>query len=543
MNIRFLAKKIYSTWNFRRTNKQKYLNLQSKIPPFFKSLYSKVKKDKRFVFFGMGMYDPKLEAIICKVLEYNGYEVHILTGYEPGLADAFSLFGIKNIHYIESYVYKYRINKTMKKAQSIIDSIKTPEQLLKDKIQGISYGKFAISTYMRQTRSSGVTIEEIKTDPLLKTQLFSSLSATYAVEELLNELKPDMMCMIDRGYTAAGQLFEAALARKIPVFTWNSAHKSGYEILKMYTSPEMTSTHPQSLSNNSWEQVKNIQWTKEKWMILHEEIYKAYNSGDWFQEVGTQVDKKIYTKEQLVDLLGLDGAKKTVGLFPHMFWDATFFWGKDLFRDYYEWFVEVLKIAAKKDHLNWIIKIHPANILKAKRDNYTGDHKELTAVYDVLGEIPEHIKLIEPENDINTYALFEVLDCCLTVRGTIGIEAAMFGINTITAGTGRYDQLGFTYDFDSREEYLAFLEERLEALAPMSEEMVGLARKFAYGVFILRPLEQDVFFKTEKQMLDFTRGFSCTVDTRQSFEETVFFRGLNDFIRMQREDYLDVGML
>jgi hypothetical protein len=75
----------------------------------------------------------------------------------------------------------------------------------------------------------------------------------------------------------------------------------------------------------------------------------------------------------------------------------------------------------------------------------------------------------------------------VTVRGTIGIEPALFGIPVITAGTGGYDRRGFTTDSTSREEYLR----RLATLASsprLSPEQTELAERYAYGTFFGRPL-------------------------------------------------------
>ena len=47
---------------------------------------------------------------------------------------------------------------------------------------------------------------------------------------------------------------------------------------------------------------------------------------------------------------------------------GTFFYGTDLFGSYEEWFVETMKIACANPHVNWIVKIHPANIVKNVRD-------------------------------------------------------------------------------------------------------------------------------------------------------------------------------
>ena len=47
---------------------------------------------------------------------------------------------------------------------------------------------------------------------------------------------------------------------------------------------------------------------------------------------------------------------------------VLFFFGKDIFLDYEEWFKETLKIMIKNKEINWIIKAHPANSVKDYRD-------------------------------------------------------------------------------------------------------------------------------------------------------------------------------
>jgi hypothetical protein len=69
----------------------------------------------------------------------------------------------------------------------------------------------------------------------------------------------------------------------------------------------------------------------------------------------------------------------------------------------------------------------------------------------------------------------------------VGIESAVFGVPVVTAGTGRYDRRGFTLDSSTREEYLERLA-TLEKTPPLSAGQIELAERYAYGVFLGRPL-------------------------------------------------------
>jgi hypothetical protein len=104
-----------------------------------------------------------------------------------------------------------------------------------------------------------------------------------------------------------------------------------------------------------------------------------------------------------------------------------------------------------------------------------------------FGRLPPHVTLVYSDTEVSTYSLFEIADYTITVRGTVGIESALFGVPVITAGTGRYDRRGFTVDSVSREDYLHKLA-NLESIPRLTAEQIRLAERYAYGVFFWRPL-------------------------------------------------------
>lgn len=537
--IKYYTKRFISRYLPKYKNSKEMVSCLRKIvTPFMREKFADKPFDKRLIIASMGWHDAKTEAIYAKALEAIGYETYILTGYNPFIREIFKIFGINNIEYYEDFYKKFSLRKFKTEAENYVRRV-TEEDILKLKRARVQVGKYAASSFMRITRNSSFNLKDGTMKSLFIEQLGHSLKAQVAVEVILEQIKPDLVWVIDRGYTPIGQLFDACLKRSIPVISRNSSHKSGWEIVKRYSTSAMDGIHPQSLSAESWRCIKKMPWSDARWQELYNELEGTYRSGDWFSEVGTQFNKVIYSKGELISKLKIDSTKKTAVIFPHMFWDATFFWGKDLFKDYYDWFVNVLKIAAKNTRLNWIIKIHPANIVKAKRDNYRGGHRELVAIYEILGEIPSHIKIISPESDINTFSLFRLMDYCLTVRGTVGIEASAFGITTLTAGTGRYDRLGFTYDFDSKEDCLKCIAS-LQDIPAMTEETVELARRFAYGIFILRPIQLDLLEHGYNQDEKGTMRFLPLFKNRDEFEKSNFVREFRNFVSSGAEDYLNI---
>jgi hypothetical protein len=170
-----------------------------------------------------------------------------------------------------------------------------------------------------------------------------------------------------------------------------------------------------------------------------------------------------------------------------MLWDAPVMWGKPLFSTYQEWFVETVRAACRNTSVNWVVRVHPAHISKQADEGYRGDAAEVRVLRQHVGTLPPHVVALPPEAPVSTMTLLAIMDYCLTVRGTVGVEAARLGIPVLTAGPARYSGLGFTIDSASREEYLSRVA-RIQDVPPLSAAQRELAERFAYGLFLLRPL-------------------------------------------------------
>ena len=172
---------------------------------------------------------------------------------------------------------------------------------------------------------------------------------------------------------------------------------------------------------------------------------------------------------------------------PHMLWDAPMMWGRPLFSTYEEWLVKTVRAACLNTRVNWVVRIHPAHVWKAADEHHDDEPAEMRVLREQLGPLPPHVVVIPPDAPVSMFSLFGVMDYCLTVRGTAGIEAARLGVPVLTAGPARHSGLGFTVDSASRAEYLTRVA-RIQDTPPLSDGQRELAERFAYGLFVLRPL-------------------------------------------------------
>lgn len=480
----------------------------------------------------------KQEILLTKAAEFAGFEPVILTKRWAWANRFYRAFGVDSFVYFEDFLdaAKQQIDRgaILKDAKTIM----TFDELMDYSYIGVNIGKYICSSLVRKTYTGAVEMDNPEVRAMIKNYLIDTSVNAVAASCIYDKYKPDAVLFLERGYTPYGEFFDIALKRNLNVVQWCGSHKNNALILKRYNLKNKNQ-HPASLSAKTWEFLKKMPWDKNRANIVTHELFKNYASGEWFGEVGTQFKVRMMKPEEIKRELGLDSGKKTAVILSHLFWDATFFYGEDIFTNYREWFIEAVKAACKNKHVNWILKFHPANVVKLNRDGYKGELIEKISIKEEIGELPSHIKILEPNTKISTYSLYKVMDYCLTVRGTPGIEAAMFGVPVLTAGTGRYDRHGFTIDSSNREDYLDKLS-KIHTYPRLTPQQIELAQKFAYGTFVLRPFELksiDMRYKRDKKATPVI-GYTVNLikELRDASDAKAFGYWL---VNSQDEDYLD----
>jgi hypothetical protein len=158
-----------------------------------------------------------------------------------------------------------------------------------------------------------------------------------------------------------------------------------------------------------------------------------------------------------------------------------------------------------------------------------------------IGRLPPHVSLLSADSDISTFSLFPVMDYCLTVRGTAGLEAACLGIPILTGGTGRYDRKGFTIDSATPQQYLQHIA-HIQEIPRLSPAQIELAERYAYGLFLLRPLSlSSVSLEFDKKYGE-ENSFNLVeinTRTRKDWEEAPDLRAFADWVtKSDEQDFL-----
>ena len=471
--LHYFLKIISSYGSCLLTDVNEYLQIKKE------SVLIKFKKNntnKSCIFFSWSTFSAiRFELGYVKAIELAGYNVIIVCSPEIPIIKFWRSLGIKNVYNINQLSLAPNYNEFNHNC----NLVKNFDDIDKLKFCDVNFGRYISATIMRQFQIVNLDLTNQNFRKILNNFIFKSLSYVRGATKLYEKFKPDLVYVMDQNYTPRGEFFEFFINKNVKIITSNTAHVANHFILKKYSKLNKYE-HPRGISNKNWSLAKREDWSDKRWNELKNELEKCYSTGSWFPSASTASYSKIESNFDLSSELNLDPNKKTAIIFSHIIWDATFFWGVDLFKNYEEWLIETIKIAVLNENVNWLIKIHPSNLVKANKNILQNrQFSELQAIEKRIGELPKHIKIIFPDTQISTYNLLNKVDYCITVRGTPGLECAAFGVTAITAGTGRYDSRGFTTDSSNIFEYKEKIKNIMN-LEKMTDKQVLDARMFLY---------------------------------------------------------------
>ena len=425
----------------------------------------------------------RLEALLAKSLQLRGAQVDVLVFRSMRTAvRAFRALGIRRLAYYEDFVAggvspHDEVARAMARCRTVQD-FKAYEY------RGARVGRQSLASVVRARHEPRVDLDDPAVRAALARTLAYAVEGVHTSERLLDELRPDALLMIERGYAGFGSFFDVALRRGIDVIQFGTAHRDDAFLLKRY---DLTNRdlHPRALDGVTWQRLLEGGWTEERERALEAELAMR-EWGKWFIARHVRHSARRRGASALRRDLGLDSERPVAALFSHVLWDASMFYGTDVYPDQGRWFEETLRLAAADDRVQWLVKLHPALYWKLEQDGVRGEPAELAMIREAVGELPPHVQLIRPDDDVDNVDLFQIVDVGVTIRGTVGLELPRLGVPVLTAGTSDYAGRGFTVDAADAAEY----ERNVRGIADLErldDDQVRLAKLYAYGVFCVRP--------------------------------------------------------
>ena len=441
----------------------------------------------------MTMYaTTKVEAMLVSALASRGYRaVVFLPSRNRVIERIYAACGQVEFIYLDQLLDEEAKTAGETKANLLLRSGVDVSSLADLEVDGFRTGRNVLSRVVRRFRVGRINSANPAHMEELHQILAESLAVAKISRDLLQSLRPSLAIFLEKGYTPAGEVYDACLLDGVDTIQWLGAPQADRLLFKRYSLPTRAD-HPFALGVDTWTKLQSASWSLEQEQMVAEKIASHYKSGAWYNRQQLQTGKRLMPPEEVRKLLGVKPERKIAVIFAHILYDATFFYGNSLYPDYEQWLVETVRAAIKNPHLDWIIKVHPVNVWRSRMDGMPMEQIEASVLREEFGELPSHVKLLSADTEINTYSLYQAINYGLTVRGTVGMELPCFGVPVITAGSGRYSEHGFTIDPATREAYCAVLA-HLHDVPPLDAAGIRMARQYAYGAFFLRPYPMRVF--------------------------------------------------
>lgn len=443
-------------------------------------------------------------AIISKALNVRGFKTLFVLCDGIALAcacrDIKENIPIKNwptrckdcLNYMLKIARKYDIEIVM--LSSIISGTQKDElynfamhgdiyTLKKFKFHGVCVADIAWSSLVRYMQGLLVNFDGMSKDDevVFRLYFFSALIHINAAFSIIKKYNPSAFLTSHGSYADYASAFILADKLGIPSTAWTS----GYEKFKHYFF--MPANVDRGLSEDTWNIIKNRILTDKQILLLNDFIKHRYQ-GKKASDIYVSAD--VENSKSLKSMLKIENNNPIVMLFAHINWDAILDEKNMIFASANDWVLESIKRMLSIKNVNWIIRVHPAELVY--KSALTTD--ELIAKNFCV--LQDHVKIINSNTSINSYGLYELLDVAITICGTVGIEVSLLGKSVIVCGNAHYSNKGFTIDVKSREEYFYTLE-NIHNIKALKNEQIELARRYAYSYFIERHVPLNIIDRAQ----------------------------------------------
>jgi len=460
---------------------------KSSIKPLINSLESLKQPEENKAFLivsgnGMNVVWAQIWTVLSTGLLSKGHRGYVLTTKrQKNINRYLFLMRIKPI-YLEDELTAFNHFPDL---DSSLTKLNTFEKIRDYKFEEAPVGQIALSTYSRNNLTGVIDISVPAVLKEIHGWIFRIIKSYCLAKDIYSRKKIEICFFTEVFMEEYGAFYYASIFNNLNVVRFAGTVRDD-AIIVQHLNKANDRTHHASISQSSWNKIKSLSLNNEIKSKLNQNFSDRY-SQKWFRSKRNFASSNIQNVDEAKELLKIDFTKKTAVIYSHILYDTLFFFGTDLYKDYAEWLIETVKIACENKNINWMIKVHPSNIWRGeinllKKKTF----EEIYLIEKYIGKLPDHVRIVEPDTPINPYLWFQIADYSITVRGTAGLESAALGKTVITAGTGRYENNGFTVDPKDKQEYQKILKE-IPNISAISETQKELAIKYAYSVFCLKP--------------------------------------------------------
>jgi hypothetical protein len=286
-----------------------------------------------------------------------------------------------------------------------------------------------------------------------------------ATERVLDEVRPDIVLMVSGLFTAEHVLRECALARGIQVTTYEIAPRANALVFSHDAPAPLYDTRA------AWEQLRDRPLTPPQKAAIEQLM------GDRVRGVGAHEQYFAATESEEASIrsrLDIPPGGRIASLYSNITWDSAALDRDVGFASLVDWIEASIRAATGVADLTLVVRLHPGEQRWGSRDDIAAMMRER------LGGLPANVRVVRPDEALDSYALLRMSDLVLTYATTVGLEAAVQGHRVAVAGDTHYRDRGFTIDVESADELARVL---ATPQGRLSDEEIDLAWRYAHLFF------------------------------------------------------------
>lgn len=309
-----------------------------------------------------------------------------------------------------------------------------------------------------------------------------------ALERVIDDFRPDVLVMLNGLFMEERVAWAVAERKGCRCVFFERGRDAGTVFLSHGISA------PRYDITESWERVKDVPLSE----VQHDRIVRVMRRrvrGERMVETYWAV--KESREGKIREQLQLPSDQRPLAvLFTNVGWDTAMQDRDVAFDGMTDWLREAMTLFEHHAEWNLVIRVHPAETQVPGRESYdrVGEWIKQESAH-----LPANIRIVHPEEPIDSYALMSMATVGCVYASTVGLELAVKGTPVIVAGAAHYSGKGFTYDLKSREEFEVVLTALMKGQRsiPLTRQ-TELALRYAHLFFLRRMLPMTVLVEPKE---------------------------------------------
>ena len=346
----------------------------------------------------------------------------------------------------------------------------TDEELRHFMLDEVSIGEEAYAGTLRF-----FAVGDLQTEPMgyvvMRRYLAGAILAVRTIQRVFEQCKPDVIVFHHGIYVPQGVIGQVARLAGIRVVNWAVGYRK-----QTFIYSHKDTYHRTMIDEPVTDWKDHLLTADEQTRILTYLDSRRTSAQDWIK-FNQEPEENVRRIRERLSL----GTQPIILLLTNVTWDAQLYYKNNGFPSLLDWLEYTIRYFGNRPDLQLVIRVHPAEI----RGTMQTRQPVMAEMAKRIPQLPTNVHVVQPEDDLSTYALADMADCAVIYGTKTGVELTARGIPVIVAGEAWIRNKGLTIDVSTEQEYRNCLDQ-LPLGYRMSAEQIEMAVKYVYHYYFRR---------------------------------------------------------